>query len=196
VSLAGIAQSVHCLGRWEEAEQLYREALEGLMKYLDRNNLLVSIATSGLGLLLHQRGNDDEAIEHLTEALQGLGKAGTSHLETYLGTYLALGDVYIKSRKYKEAHEHLSRGQKIYDEKTLVPQAYYEVLAQRQKDLRLLMGEDAEKGAAAEKGVVMDQTKSDVETHGDPQQNKSLEKVSHRSRRWQKMFGIIKSERT
>lgn len=85
--IVALAVSMHQTGHLDEAEELYRRALES-----DRNN---ADANHFYGVLHHQRGHSEIAIQFIRLALQTDPK--------YVPARINLGNVYKEMERYEEA---------------------------------------------------------------------------------------------
>ncbi len=109
--MLNLAQVLELVGQWDEADGLYREALE-LAAQLEELQIQAR-AQSAMGGLLRRRGNYAEAIDWLTRAKQGFDLL--QHSVGVCQTLEAIGEVYRLKGAYTEASEYYDESLRLAD---------------------------------------------------------------------------------
>ncbi|KAL2861070.1 uncharacterized protein BJX67DRAFT_386084 [Aspergillus lucknowensis] len=104
-NISSIGLELESRGMHQEAEQMYRKALEKCEKLLGAKHPRTLASTSHLGLCLWRQGKYKKAERFLRTALEGYEVVrGTDHLET-LASLRNMGAVLQSQGKYEQAEE-------------------------------------------------------------------------------------------
>jgi tetratricopeptide (TPR) repeat protein len=105
-----LALTLKALKKFEEAESMYREVLEGQCRSLGEGHLSTLRTMNNLGLLLKDRGKLDEAVEILEKGLllaQGALPRGHRLIAFF---QMNCGTCLMGLERYLEGADHLEEG--------------------------------------------------------------------------------------
>ena len=92
-------------GRLDEAERLYRRALEHMRNVLDDSDLRLAVGLNNLASLLMQKGEHARAVGPLREAIAAF-EAQQASDSRLVGMEATLGSLLVQSGEYRQAEEH------------------------------------------------------------------------------------------
>ena len=101
----GLAGVLHAQGKWQEAENLHREALEIRLRVFGEEHAQTLVTMNNLGMVLSSQGRLQEAEEMYRKASRGMGQVlGKEHQNT-LSSMNNLGCVLGHQHRWHEAEE-------------------------------------------------------------------------------------------
>ena len=104
-----IAMVHHKQGKYQEALEYSKKALQVQLKATEENHPVVATIYNNMGITLFSKGKYDEALEYYHKSLNIRLKVLEENHQDFVQSYSNLGLLYAKCGNYKDAEAHLKK---------------------------------------------------------------------------------------